>query len=139
MLNIIPKTMLGGFFSVLFVFIVINFFVRIFTKKNTRKRPTEITTVCIMEVGSFVLAFQSATFSLYFQHTNQILLLLNSLNLLWVIGLWQMKRWGFIGFLASYAAIVFVNLILNNWSGLAVSIILIILLAPVLIYFPESK
>lgn len=115
-MNLLPKV-LQGFVGALLVlgilFGVINAVVRKIPDVSS-KRPPLVTTICIVIFLGFLVNLSRPVIL----GTIPILpeMTLKFLPLLWIIGLWRMKRWGLIGYTISVVATQVFALVTHQWT-----------------------
>lgn len=130
--------LLGGSIVFFVIFTVINLVVKKFfnTSKN---RPPEITTLCAMLTGGLLVTFsREITNPTNLLTIDLLLLLLNSsLSILVIIGIWKMKRWGFMGYILFTIMNQFTFLIRGYWSPFYLVVLLPIFI--LLIFFPKKS
>lgn len=132
-LPLIYRGLIGAVLVFLIMFGVIDLIVRKFFN-NSSKRPAEVTTICIIFALGTIVAIVRQTNSV--ENLPQIDFLITLVNyalgVLWVIGIWQMKKWGAIGYTLTVITSQIFLVFQNQWSVFG---ILLIFPITVLLYF----
>src|SRR3989338_4683115 len=113
-LPLIYRGLIGAVLVFLIMFGVIDLIVRKFFN-NSRERPAEVTTICIIfALGLIATIVRLTNIVENVSQTDLLITLVNyALGILWVIGIWKMKKWGAIGYtltvIASQILLLFQN------------------------------
>src|SRR5258708_27836300 len=105
--------LIGAVFASLITFIVLDLIVKIFVKD--KKRPSEIISLVVI----FMLGFLSYIYKLLFLRTTMfdpLTFIMSILGILWLIGIWKMKKWGAAGYCITIALVQLISVFQNRLS-----------------------
>lgn len=127
------KALLGALIISLTLFIVVDLLIKKFTKNP--KRPSEITTLCIVLTIGLLSIPQNIYSGLLIK--NPLLLINSILGIVWLIGLWQMRKWAAVGYVIS--TLITVGITILQGQASIFQLILILPIALLFYFFPKMK
>ncbi|HWA51736.1 MAG TPA: hypothetical protein VG895_01620 [Patescibacteria group bacterium] len=118
---------IGTFIAVIAVMVVLDIFVKLLYKN--KKRPSEIVVVGILLVSGFI---EKIFTFINGKQIDPLLLILYTINLIWLYGFWNMKRWGAIGYVAT---LIIFQIVLFAQHKLTPNSILVVIGPSIVLYF----
>ncbi|GEM_PF-7020603 len=125
--------LIGAIFALVTFFLVVDLLVKLLIKN--KKRPSEIVTFVIIGLLGFVIQFSVILKGI---DTNSLVPSISSvINLVWLLGIWNMKKWGTIGYTIT---IILVQIFLLSQNKLTTFSILLLFPLVILYYhYPKMK